>query len=137
MPVTASNNFAKVLLISGLLVFGAFVILVAIDFYRGCDRRGYVAHDKTVDIYMKGEWLVGENRVCAGIQSFGDEKPPKELEALFCPVGADVKNPHNISVTFWGRIHRPDITAAEESRATKGAWRCTRKPDSFICRAIN
>jgi len=115
----------------------AMVLLLCYIGYTSLDDQGLMTHDKNVDVYMKGDWLVGENRTCAGIQTFGDAQHPKEMAELFCPVDAEDKNPHNLKVRFWGKISRPDASASDEVNGLKGAWRCTRESDIFTCRAIN
>jgi hypothetical protein len=86
---------------------------------------------------MSGEWLVGEERICAGLQTLEDKKHPKEMAKLFCPKETENNNPHNVSVVFWGKLSRPDADIFDEVSATKGAWRCTRKSDLFVCKAMN
>jgi hypothetical protein len=119
------------LVILVILVWGGYGI------FQWSESAGYTPHTKTVDVYMKGDWLVGENRTCAGIQTLGDAGHPKEMTALLCPIDAEYKDPHNLNVKFWGRISRPDASVLDEASGTKGAWLCTRESDTFTCKAIN
>ena len=130
-----SSSVTKVQIV--FVVLGAFIILIVLDTikdiaYKAMDNAGWVLRHKTVDIYMKGEWLDGENRVCAGTQTSVDEKHHhKEITALFCPTDAEDKNPRNFSVAFWGRTARPDVNEVDELTGAKGTWRCTRESKSF------
>lgn len=100
--------------------------------YSAANSAGWVSHDKTVDIYMKGDWLVGENRVCSGIQA----RQPDDtylMSALFCPGDAPAEQGHNLSVTFWGKISRPDAVNAGRLLT----WKCTRNGVGFTCKALD
>jgi hypothetical protein len=135
------------------LLMAILCLPIVFFFYRSqLDRRGWVPHWHTVDVY-KGDWFDGENRVCAGIQTKPDYKSPKEISALHCP--PDLYEPHggtlapsanvsvhNLSVLFRGRVSRPGISSADETSGAKFEWNCSRKPDwpfgdQFVCRAIN
>lgn len=128
-----SNSFSEN---TGCLIFLAIVIGIGYGVYsvirNATDDTGWVSHDKAVDVYMKGDWLVGENRVCDGIQ-----KPQADgtylVDALICPSDAPVDNPHNITVRFWGKISRPD--AVRQDRLP--TWQCTRNSDGFTCKALD
>lgn len=131
-----------------------FCIPLFLFFHRGdLDRRGWIPHWHTVDVYIQGEWFDGENRVCSGIQTKSDEKRPKEISALHCPpdpyepyggttVPSTNISTHNLSVHFWGRVSRPGISSIDEASGARFEWNCIRKSDwpfgeQFVCRAIN
>jgi hypothetical protein len=112
------------------------------------DRAGWVPHWHRVDIYIRGDWFDGEERVCSGIQDTQNNNSPKEISVLHCPPepnGPFAENfdssasisSHNLSILFWGRISRPGISYIDELSGKRFAWNCTRKEDRFVCRAIN
>jgi hypothetical protein len=119
------GGFGCAMLIA-ILVGGVFLA------YSVLDNAGLMTHSKAVDVYMKGDWLVGENRVCSGVQMPNDKKT-YEMDALFCPSDAPAEQGHNISIRFWGRISRPDAVRAERLLT----WQCTRSSDGFTCKALD
>jgi hypothetical protein len=118
----------KIIMLVGGIFLVALAVSAAVAFYQSCDQNGQVPHTTTVDVYMKGDWLVGENRECLGVQ--GAPPPHTNLiGSLFCPADTNVfADSHNISVKFWGRIDRA---------GTQHRWRCRRESDGFTCWAID
>lgn len=117
------GNLCLFLLLCGGAIWG----------YHALDDAGWVLHDHTVDLYMKGNWLNGENRQCTGFQTgLGDEA---HLKSLSCSTADDLDNdtPHNVSVKFWGKVSRPEMSKAGMFLF----WKCTRTNDVFICKALN
>jgi hypothetical protein len=100
--------------------------------YSALNDAGWVPHNAAVDMYMKGEWLIGENRTCTGFQSGLGESA--HLTSLSCPetVALD-ETPHNMTIKFWGKISRPEMARA----GLWLSWKCTRTSDGFVCNAIN
>jgi hypothetical protein len=117
-------------------LFGiAIVVSIAVNGYDQLDLNGYIHHDRTIDVYMSNNWLVGENRVCS-LTEYPDAngKPTGKVLGLMCPVGDEKLEPHNLSVTFKGILDPKDINGKERSIPDK--WRCTRGSDSFTCEAM-
>jgi|GEM_PF-6604810 len=119
-----------------MLIVAALILSLVVGIYGSIDRSGFIPHTATVDLYMKGEWLVGENRQC---QAFGfwDSKH-LGIKTIFCPGDAETlsqtQTPHNLAIKFWGRIERPD---ADSATWPNFEWRCTRQSDGFTCYALN
>jgi hypothetical protein len=127
MPTDNSGNgcLVSIAFILGLFVFGMLA-------YTGLDSAGWISHDHTVDLYMKGDWLVGENRICTGTQNVNEKHVP-EVDAIFCPFDVSGGTSHNMTIKFWGKISRPD--AITNPRLL--GWECTRHSDGFTCKAFN
>lgn len=130
----------------------AFTALLLLPFVlfmerKEIDRSGYLPHWHRVDVYIKGDWLDGEDRVCSGIQDQPENGPSKQLSDLHCPAQPDGPfansfdasqySTHNLPVLFWGRISRPGISYADELSGARFSWNCTRSDYRFVCRARN
>jgi len=116
--------------------FGIVIaITVALVGYDQLDINGYIHHDRTLDVYMTGNWLVGENRTCwLNQRSDANGKPTGQLDNLNCPVGFDNLAPHNVSVTFKGVLDPKDMDGQE--RPIPAQWKCTRGSESFSCEPL-
>jgi|ERR1019366_2708365 hypothetical protein len=142
-PEFAYEPWGKYLLRTAKNVFKTFAwicaigiaIALALNGYNGLDVDGYIPHDRTVDVYMTGNWLVGENRVCWLIQRYdANGKPTGQLDSLQCPIGFENIQPHNLTVTFKGLVDPKDMDG--KVRQIPDQWTCTRGSDSFICRPM-
>jgi hypothetical protein len=128
---TAKNILKVFVWICGIGV----AIALALNGYQGIDADGYIPHDRTLDVYMTNNWLVGENRLCLLIQRYDtDGKPTGHLDSLQCLVGDEKVEPHNIAVTFKGLVDPYDVDG--KLRKIPQEWTCTRASDSFVCRPM-
>jgi hypothetical protein len=118
----------------GCLIGLLLIVTAPIAVYSGLKETGYIPHTKTVDMYMSGDWLVGENRSCVGYQSNSSGGPP-ELTALDCPVESYTERPHNVEVKFYGKTSRPDHFSPQGT--SEFEWRCKREESGFTCYALN
>jgi hypothetical protein len=110
----------------------ALVALFALVGYEQLDLNGYISHERTLDVYIASNWLVGENRICwLRFQLDANGKPTNTPERLECPVGDEKLQAHNITVTFKGVIDPVDING--KPRTVADLWKCTREGDGFIC----
>jgi hypothetical protein len=97
---------------------------------------GYIPHTRTANIYFTGDWIQGENKECAGVR----KNPPvnNELVGLDCPatllMGGSTRN---VSIKFFGKTIRPDVSLDDEFHNRRFQWRCRREADSFTCYALN
>lgn len=103
--------------------------------YTALDDVGWVPHTRTVDVYMKGDWLQGENRKCGGVGVL--EGDGMVLKEIFCPSDASNDTPHNMSIQFWGKVSRADVGSVDELKGTKFNWSCKRNSDGFVCKALD
>jgi hypothetical protein len=104
--------------------------------YTVLNDSGWISRTRTIDIYMKGDWLVGESRVCDGIQRYLANKGP-ELSEIYCPSDVVNSSSHTFSVQFWGKVSRPDLLPSKDGILRDFLWRCTRHAEDFTCNAIN
>lgn len=124
-----AKNVVKV--VAGLVAFG-IAISIAGAGYDQLDVNGYISHDRTLDVYMTNNWLVGENRDCwLGIQFAANGHPSGKLDSLQCPVEFDKLEPHNVTVTFKGVVDPYDMDG--KVRTVPSEWKCTRHGDGFTC----
>lgn len=117
----------------GCLILLAFIVGGGFVAYKAADDAGWVQHTKTVDMYMKGDWIVGEDRECDGYQNPDPGNGGFSMSSLFCPTGYFTQQGHNISVTFWGKVSRPEAWKNQIILH----WQCTRTSDSFTCKALD
>jgi hypothetical protein len=130
------QTWEKAKTLFGTLAFVFIVVLVSYNSYSDLDRRGWIPHDRTVDFYMSGEWLEGENRICDGVE-YPMNNEPLDTRALFCPGDTRDVPGHNIKITFWGKTSRPDLLKGRLEDMRNAHWRCTRDHDGFSCYAID
>jgi hypothetical protein len=105
--------------------------------FDSLNRAGWVPHTRTVNLYMQGDWLEGENRTCLGVQTQVAKGKPAEITRLICPVEYLGDTSHNLPVRFWGRVSRPNAQHSDEPWGSRFRWNCTRNGDGFVCKAIN
>lgn len=115
-----------------------FAVIVIVGLFVGVpaaiDNTGWLPHERDTAMYFgAGEWSVGTYRSCAAL-------PVRDGSILFlsCVEGAEnYFTPQTVSVTFWGKIKRPDRFLAAMSDFSHWKWRCLRKNDSVTCWAVN
>jgi hypothetical protein len=132
LPGSVGNSVLGMLKGFGYLFLICFICGGIYNGYLSIDKAGLIPHSATVELHMKSDWLVGENRVCNCMQ---EPSPDKGfiLSALFCPAEVSRDEGHNISIRFWGRVDRPDAEA--ENRLIH--WECTRNSSGFVCKALD
>jgi hypothetical protein len=124
---TGGGGCLVTLLVAGVCIYGGYTL---------ADNAGDVPHTKTVDLYMAGDWLVGENRTCSAIQGRDKASDPVSLGAIFCPSDAPSEHPHNVEIRFWGKVSRPELVLDTNSPRDSD-WRCVRQSDEFTCYALD
>ncbi len=134
---TASEVSRVVRGVFNFLVVVAVLAFLGSMFYGGweiANEAGWVSHERTTVITARADWLIGESKTCESFRLTADAAKlfnadeNSVIQRINCDGGAE----HTISVTFWGRIVRPD------RRAIVGVnWRCVKKIDSFTCYALN
>jgi len=126
--------------------------------YRVLDDYGWIEHDHDTPVWIKGEWLAGEYRVCQmplvpwqplpdsahllcaqrHIEMDEDAWPPDFIDSIseieFVELVAGKWSPlehhfHILPVNYWGRINRSDRTMF--------SWRCQRTTNGLECKALN
>lgn len=139
-PVYVSEPLSRVLERLFIWSVQAFVVLVicvatvaaAFYGYQWLEQSGYIHHDRTLDVYMTSNWLVGENRICwLVLQTGANGSPTGKLEGLRCPVGFETLEPHNVTVTFDGVVNPVDTFGNRQTVADQ--WSCKRGNDEFTC----
>jgi len=142
---------AKVLAYVALL----FVVALVYASYQTLDNAGWITHNHDTPVWIQGDWLVGEYRVCNMLTTTpvvqGEHYSSEELAhlpRLFCNgsddgywkyagafEGTDLrwsavsKDFHILPVKYFGRLERPDHWLI--------SWRCQRNSDSLTCNALN
>jgi hypothetical protein len=105
--------------------------------YRVANDGGWIPHKATINLYFKGEWLKGENKICHGVRKIGTPQEQQGIAGLDCSDLVTGGSTHNLQITFWGKLIRPDVSLSEEFRNFKYQWRCQRGGDDFTCYALN
>jgi hypothetical protein len=105
--------------------------------YTGLDNAGWIQHTHEVNMYMQSDWLEGENRKCSGLQTLGTTRTAPEISSLFCPEDYTGSSSHNLTVKFWGKVSRRNVSSAAQVWGTRYSWRCSRNSDGFVCRALD
>ncbi len=121
------------------------------------DDSGWVEHSRDTPVWISGEWMTGEYRVCkmplmprktlpssahllCGVNYAADEESwPVDFINSISEHGfnglmgskwdAVEQYFHVLPVKFWGRIDRGDRTSF--------SWRCQRKQSEIECKALN
>jgi hypothetical protein len=150
-----SDGMAKFIGYSLAAIFYAVILSPILLFlnWRNLDRDGWAPHRHRVDVVIQGDWFDGEDRVCTGIQDRTQDGRPIKIGALHCSLAESASgggntdsessiSTHNLSVLFWGRILRRDVSPTDEASGNRFSWRCSRRSDwpfgeQFVCRAIN
>lgn len=131
MDAPPQGSAAKSL--GGWLLF--FIIIAgSIGGYHALDEGGYIPHTHSVELYMAGDWLVGESRECEGFENVQTQGQPPEIATLQCPFPTSAATSHTVDIKFWGRVSRPDVWA---SKINNFAWKCKREEGGFTCFAVD
>jgi hypothetical protein len=149
-----------------MLGFAVIAIMVVVslfvrEIYRGVERSldgyGWIEHSRDTPIWIGGEWLTGEYRICKMPLMPGHNLPSSahllcgksfEQDADSWPVDFIGSIPdhdlyelmgtnwiaveqyfHVLPVTYWGRINR--------TGQLMFSWRCQRQASGLECKAIN
>jgi hypothetical protein len=113
-----------------------FICGLAIWFIRTfcaeADNGGWITHNQDSTVYMDGDWMEGEYRVCSTIQ-FNPQNnavilpASRELSCIADAYKTD-RPSHMQPVKFNGRLHRESPELLE--------WKCQRRSDSLKCAAV-
>jgi hypothetical protein len=101
------------------------------------DKRGWIPHLKSVDVYMDGNREVGQGLACTGMQSEESKGGASAISSLFCTDNPIAVSPVHMRITFWGRVSRSDTTPIDEASKAKFQWQCKRTIMGFACHATN
>lgn len=115
-------------------VAGLIAVVLCLIGFDNIDSQGYIVHHKTVDLYMSGDWIVGEHRDCVLAEIYDDnQRPTGAILNLACPVEAidGAASPHNVNVAFWGPLRHQEMGGAV--RPLPVLWKCTRESFGFTC----
>ncbi len=103
---------------------------------------GWIPHHQVTATYIgQNGWMPGEYRDCIGVPTREGKLSPYSGVFggfLSCDLEGHAKEdldrvvPHELSVTYWGRITRHDMGDKVEWR-----WRCRRNESSVTCWAVN
>jgi hypothetical protein len=140
--------FVGVIFLAGIVLTALVVVGLIFSVgpaYKPLDKTGWISHDHDTPVWIQGNWMIGEYRVCELAESSASaEKTPAKVPSLFCgktdhgyvdwmvegyihhSAGPGVF--HVLPVTYWGRIDRQDVATS---------WRCQRNERSLTCKALN
>jgi hypothetical protein len=121
-----------------LLVALGGILWLAYKGYGWLDSVGFISHDRTIEVHLKGDWMVGETRTCYAWY-FGDTVDGLNCVGITTPDNASWRDgtSHNLSVKFWGKMVRADALEALRDPAHKGQWNCKRTSEAMTCWALN
>ena len=122
---------AKLYVVIGVVV-GVLGALYAARY--ACNQAGYWPHRQDARVYVgSADWPAGDMRKCEAL--------PREDGTIYflgCVDGAENFDDARLTtVTFWGRIERPDRFRALHDSMEGWAWRCKKNGDSLTCYAMN
>ena len=130
--IEAVNKYKIWLLAGGaaiLAVLGTAAII-------SLDSAGWIPHRRKTEVYVgSAPWDGKSMRKCAALP---DQKG--RIIFLGCVAGPeDFRTPKQWTVTYWGKIRRPDrfekLTTSFNMEGWK--WRCQQNGDSLTCWAVN
>jgi hypothetical protein len=138
----------------------AMILLLTGDWntYRVLNSWGWIEHDHDTPIWIQGEWLTDEYRICEMPGHWWGTLPDSahllcgsgELQAIDGVWPAEFRSSlsfqeltqlqdghwmglehhfHVLPVEYWGRIDRTDRTGF--------SWRCQKKTSGLVCKAMN
>lgn len=114
------------LVTGGLVIFGLWLLcylgIWAVGLYKSLDNSGWIAHNHDTPVWIQGDWLVGEYRVC-GLRTTAplvgvamSQAARAGLPRLLCG-----KSWENEGVGEF-EIAMPDPTGATDALFGKGNW---------------
>jgi len=142
-----------------LIVIGSIAYGVYSYAHDWLDEAGWIEHSYDTPVWMEGEWLTGEYRICQmpgpvwgklptyahllcgkGLQNaddgvwpapFRDGLSDREYAGVFSIGHWDTVEHyfHVLPVQYWGRIDRSDRTTF--------SWSCQREENGLVCKALN
>jgi hypothetical protein len=127
--VTAKRAGRAIAWIAGIIA----ALLVGAISYQGLDESGWMTHDHSTPVAIRGEWLANEIRTCQLMTGEtmvpGQRDPIREPAELFCTDGDERAegNVHTLPIRYFGQIDRIPRTD----------WSCQRGEDRITCKAIN
>ena len=133
-PTSGANNSEKGW---GCLLPLFIIGVIAYWGYGWLDGNAWIERDHDTPVWIKGEWLVGEYRVCQ-IPLVPEQPLPDFVRGLSDPEFAELmagrwssldQHFHILPVHYWGRIDRSDRKMF--------SWRCQRNSDSLTCKALD
>jgi hypothetical protein len=120
----------------GCLFILAVIGAAGFALYNVADSSGLVPHSATVDLYMDGNWLEGENRTCLGTHN-APAPNLGDITSLSCSEKFETEKPHNMTVKFWGKTIRAATDNKTPELGSLHHWLCTRHSDGFVCKALD
>jgi hypothetical protein len=120
----------------GMAVVAVLGLGLASWAYRTLDRAGWIAHTSETQMYMGAmPWPDAQERSCVAL-------PAQNGAIIFLGCGAvagDSVPTEMQTVTFWGRIRRPDrfVVLTDEFRMEAWKWRCRKRRMGLTCWAVN
>lgn len=98
--------------------------------YRLADYYGWIEHDHDTPVWIQGDWMRDEYRICEMPGKLFGDLP--EHAHLLCGIGdpkAIQGEFHLLPVKYWGRIDRTDSPTY--------SWRCQKEFIGLVCKALN
>jgi hypothetical protein len=155
LPAYAKSETRAYLL---TVVVGIAVLLALENAFHSVDYSGWITHRRDTPVWIQGNWMAGESRICeiplapgntlpssahllcgqGGGEALDDSFPADFIGILssheFFELAAGNwkaldRRFHVLPVTYWGRIDRNDRIFY--------LWRCVRQETSLVCKALN
>lgn len=132
------NKAGELLLGWAFLVALAGVLWFGYKGYGWLDSLGFISHDRTIEVHLQDDWMVGETRTCYAWY-FGDTVDGLNCVGITTPDNAAWREgtSHTLSVKLWGKMVRADALEALRDPLHKGQWSCKRAPDALTCWDLN
>jgi hypothetical protein len=97
-------NYGSAIISTGVIVHSVLgVILVGlITQYTDSrlDRRGWIPHFESVDVYTEGNWEVGQSLMCTGMKSEESKGGAPVISSMFCTDNPIAVSPLHMRKTF-------------------------------------
>jgi hypothetical protein len=112
-----------------------FLVGLMVGTFYKVDEAGWIPHYDDTSVFISEDWMMGEFRVCEMKVLVPAEQGGNPDYFLDCASGQG--KAHLLPVKFWGRLKRYAVGSAADRFQQLGTWKCQRKEQSLICKALD
>jgi hypothetical protein len=111
--------------VASIALLGMMLATLSYAVWEDMDKKGYIPHSRETSITAESSWLDGESKTCVAF-------PIGATRDVTSFVNCDRGPAHQITVKFWGRAERPEVTTDRSV-----GWKCIKEDGRFVCYAVD